>query len=358
MAAPARRTPARAAQKAQRSLIPQLHWREPQPAPIVLVSGPEEVLAERAIAGLRDYLKAEDPSLEIADLRADDYEPGSLLARSSPSLFGEPRMIRVSGVEKCSDAFLQEALGYIEHPQEGATVVLRHTGASVRGKKLLDAIRAGTGGGIEIACAAIKRDSDRVDFAAGEFRAAGRRIAPAALRALVQAFADDLPELAAACGQLINDVQGEITEPVVERYYGGRVETTAFAVADTAIAGRYGEALIALRHALASGADPVPIVAAMASKLRTMARVWGAREPGGALAARLGMKDWQVDRARRDVAGWSDTQLGLAIQATARADAEVKGASRDPVFALERMVTVVATRAPFGMSIAEASTRR
>lgn len=339
-------------------MIRQLAWREPQPAPIVLISGPEEVLAERALAGLRDYLRAEDPSLEITDIRADDYAPGTLLAVSSPSLFGEPRLIRVAGVEKCSDAFLQEALGYIEHPQEGATVVLRHTGSSVRGKKLLDAIRAGTGGGVEIPCLAIKRDSDRVDFAAGEFRTAGKRIAPVALRALVQAFADDLTELAAACQQLITDVPGEITEPVVERYYGGRVETTAFAVADTAIAGRYGEALITLRHALASGADPVPIVAAMASKLRTMARVWGSRESGGALAARLGMKDWQVDRARRDVAGWSDAQLGMAIQATARADAEVKGASRDPVFALERMVTVVATRAPFGMSVAEVSQRR
>ena len=37
----------------------------------------------------------------------------------------------------------------------------------------------------------------------------------------------------------------------------------------------------------------------------------------------------------------------MAIQATARADAEVKGASRDPIFALERMVTVVATRDAF-----------
>jgi hypothetical protein len=42
---------------------------------------------------------------------------------------------RVGGVEKCSDAFLTEALSYLENPQEGATVVLRHTGASVRGKK-------------------------------------------------------------------------------------------------------------------------------------------------------------------------------------------------------------------------------
>jgi DNA polymerase-3 subunit delta len=339
--------PRRSAAAKPRSVIPQVSWRDPQPAPVVLVSGPEEVCAERAIAGVREYLRAEDPSLEISDIRADDYAAGTLLAVTSPSLFGEPRLVRVSGVERCSDVFLAEAVSYLSQTQEGATVILRHTGASVRGKKLLDAIRAGTGEGIEIACPAVKRDSDRYDFAAGEFSAARKRIAPTALRALVSAFADDLTELAAACQQLIRDVPGEIDDRVVERYHGGRVETSAFTVADTAIAGRYGEALLALRHALASGADPVPLVAAVAMKLRTMARVAGSRESSGALAARLGMKDWQVDRARRDLMGWSQATLGMAIQATARADAEVKGASRDPVFALERMVTVIATRAPF-----------
>jgi DNA polymerase-3 subunit delta len=344
---PARRTPPRSS-GAAKAKIPQLDWRAPQPAPLVLVSGPEDVCAERAIAAVRDYLRAEDPTLEVSDIRADDYEAGTLMAVTSPSLFGEPRLVRVSGVEKASDAFLAEAVAYTEHPQDGATVILRHTGASVRGKKLLDAVRAGTGGGVEVPCPAIKRDGDRYDFAAGEFQAARKKIAPAALRALVSAFSDDLTELAAACQQLISDVPGDVTAETVERYYGGRVETSAFTVADTAIAGRYGEALIALRHALASGADPVPMVAAVAMKLRTMARVAGQRGSSAAIAAQVGMKDWQVDRARRDLAGWNEESLGRAIQATARADADVKGGSRDSVFALERMITVIATRAPFG----------
>jgi len=348
MAAPRSSARGSSARGAKGPQIPQVSWRDPRPAPIVLVSGPEEILAERAIAGVRDYLRAEDPALEVSDIRADDYAAGTLLAMTSPSLFGEPRLVRVAGVEKCTDAFLQEALRHLENPQEGATVILRHTGATVRGKKLLDAIRAGTGGGIEIPCAAIKRDSDRVDFAAGEFKAAKKRIAPSALRSLVSAFADDLTELAAACQQLTGDVEGDITDDVISKYYGGRVEVSAFVVADTAIAGRYGDALVALRHALASGADPVPMVAAFAMKLRTMARVAGNREPSRQLAQRLGMKDWQVDRARRDLAGWNERSLGMAIQATARADAEVKGAARDPIFALERMITVVATREPFG----------
>lgn len=344
MATTARRAPA----KKPASVIPQVSWRDPQPAPIVLVFGPEEVCAERAIAGIRAYLKAEDPTLEVTDIRADDYEAGTLLAVTSPSLFGEPRLVRIGGVERASDAFITEAVAYLDHPQDGATVIMRHTGASVRGKKLLDAIRAGNGKGIEIACPAIKRDGDRFDFAAGEFRAARRKIFPDALRALVNAFADDLTELAAACQQLINDVQGDITGDIVNRYYGGRVETSAFTVADLAIAGRFGEAILALRQALASGTDPVPLVAAIAMKLRTMGRVAGSRESSRDLAARIGMKDWQVDRARKDLSGWTQTSLAIAIQAAARADAEVKGASRDPVFAVERLITVIATRAPYG----------
>ena len=167
----------------------------------------------------------------------------------------------------------------------------------------------GTGGGIEIVCAELKRESDKQDFAAAEFRAAGRRISPGALRALVAAFSDDLAELSAACRQLIADAPDEITEAVVARYYGGRVETNAFAVADAAIAGRHGEALVALRHALDSGADPVPMVAAFAMKVRTMAKVSGVRGGGPQVASSLGLAPWQVDRARRDLAGWTDEGL-------------------------------------------------
>ncbi len=337
MAAPARRSgPAKAS-------IPQLRWDQVRPAPVVLVSGPETVLADRAIRLLRDTLRAEDPSLEVSDLDASQYAPGELLTLASPSLFGEPRLIRVDAVEKCSDAFLDEALAYLAFPPDDSYLVLRHS-SGVRGKKLLDAIRAGTGGGIEIVCAELKRDADKLDFVTAEFQAARRRITGGAQRALVAAFSDDLAELAAACQQLLSDTADEITEATVDKYYGGRVETTAFAVADAAIAGRHGEALGLLRHALASGADPVPVVAAFASKVRTMAKVAGTRGSSNEIAQRFGLAPWQVDRARRDLQGWTDEGLGRAIEALAATDAQVKGAGRDPVYALERMVEFVAAR--------------
>lgn len=323
--------------------IPQLPWDQVRPAPVVLVSGTEAVLADRAMRLLRDILKAEDPSLEVSEIDAAAYSPGQLLTLASPSLFAEPRYLRVDSVEKCTDAFLDETLAYLESPADDTFLVLRHNGG-VRGKKLLDAIRSGTGGGIEIVCAEIKRESDRIDFVQAEFSSARRRVSHGAVRALVSAFADDLAELAAACRQLLSDTDDEITEAVVAKYYGGRIETTAFAVADAAIAGRHGEALGLLRHALASGADPVPMVAAFASKVRTMAKLSGSRGSSGELAQRFGLAPWQVDRARRDLQGWTDAGLGRVIQALAESDAQVKGGGRDPVYTLERLVETVAAR--------------
>jgi DNA polymerase-3 subunit delta len=86
------------------------------------------------------------------------------------------------------------------------------------------------------------------------------------------------------------------------------------------------------------------MIAAFAMKIRTMAKLSGARGSAGELAQRFNLAPWQVDRARRDLQGWTDAGLGRAIEALAETDAQVKGGGRDPVYALERMVEVIAAR--------------
>jgi DNA polymerase-3 subunit delta len=54
------------------------------------------------------------------------------------------------------------------------------------------------------------------------------------------------------------------------------------------------------------------------------------------------MAPWQLDRARKDLLHWSPEGLADAITAVAQADAEVKGAGRDPHFAVERAVLRIA----------------
>ena len=315
----------------------QMDWRKASPAPIIFVSGPEEYLAGRAIREIREQLRKLDAALEIHEIEAADYSAGTLTNISSPSLFAEPRLVIIRGVEKCSDDLITDGLDYLLNPTDDTTVILRHNGSSVRGKKLVEAIRDSETAA-EIVCSEIKKDAERQAFVIGEFTHADRKIAPAAVRALLDAFADDTAELAAACNQLLLDSADSITEEIVDRYYGGRVETNAFKVADAALAGRAGEAMALLRHALSTGADPVPLVAAISMKIRQMAKIYGNRS---ASAASLGMAPWQLDRARKDLTGWSDDGLAAAIKAMATADAAAKGAERDPVYSLEKLVNLI-----------------
>src|SRR4051794_18140455 len=150
--------------KAASARIPTVGWDEARPAPVVLVSGPEDLLAERAMRAIREALTAADPSVEVSDLDASSAAPGDLTTLASPSLFGEPRLIRVTAVERLSDAFLAEALRYLAEPADDTTVVLRH-GGGTRGKKLLDAIRGGLGGGVAGGRAPLKRDAGPASFA-------------------------------------------------------------------------------------------------------------------------------------------------------------------------------------------------
>lgn len=318
----------------------QMDWRNASPAPIVFVSGPEEYLASRAIRSIREDLRNKDSALEVHEINAADYAGGTLLNLTSPSLFAEPRLVLIRGVEKCSDELILDGLSYLADPTQDATVIIRHTGSSVRGKKLVEAIRESEFAA-EISCAEIKKDSERQAFIQGEFAAAQRKITVGAVRALLDAFADDLAELAAACSQLLIDSAESITEEIVDEYYGGRVETNAFKVADAALAGKSGEAIALLRHALATGADPVPLVAAISMKIRQMAKIYGNR---AASAASLGMAPWQIDRARKDLAGWSDDGLAETIKALATADAAAKGAERDPIYSLEKLINLISAK--------------
>jgi DNA polymerase-3 subunit delta len=311
---------------------------------VVLITGAEGLLADRAVAAVVASARVRDPDTEVEYLDAAGYQAGQLALATSPSLFGGSKVVVVEAVEQAGDAFLGEAGGYLKAPPAEACLVLRHGGGQ-RAKALLDAARAA--GALEVACQPLSRDEEKVDFVSGEFARAGRPIAASAVRALVDAVGSDLRELAAACAQLISDTEesggARIGADVVERYFGGRVEVTGFRVADAAVAGRAADALGLLRHALATGADPVPLVAALATKVRALAKVRAAgRGRTADLARELAMPPWQVERAQRELRGWEEEGLAAAVLALAEADAAVKGGGRDPVYAVERAVLAVA----------------
>ncbi len=313
--------------------------------PIVLITGPEGVLAERALDSTLEELKAQTPDLEVVRLPAATYEAGSLGVHASPSLFGGEKCLVVEDLDEAPDELQQDLLSFLAAPEPDVTLVVTHKSGQ-RGKKVLDTLKKAKARVLE--APAIKSDRDKSDFAMHEFRRAGRKATPDAIRALIEAVGKDVRELAAACSQLVSDTTGVIDDQVVLRYHGGKVEATGFRVADAAVAGDAGEALRLLRHAIATGVDPVPIVAVLAQQLRQLVKVGAAgRGRSADLARELGMAPWQVDKARRSLSGWGPEGLAESIQAVALADFEVKGGGRDPVYAVERAILTI-TRARTG----------
>lgn len=308
--------------------------------PFVLVSGPEGILAERALAQTLDELRVTSPDLEVIRVYAASYQPGELVLHTSPSLFGGAKCVVVHDLDEAPDELQSDLLAVLSGPAEpDLTLVVMHKSGQ-RGKKVLDALR---GAGARVLDApAVKTDRDKTDFATHEFRRARRKATPEAVHALVEAVGKDVRELAAACQQLVDDTTGVIDEQVVLTYHGGKVEATGFRVADAALAGDPGEALRLLRHAIAVGVDPVPIVAVLAQQVRQLIKVGSAGRGRPADIARdVGMAPWQVDRAKRTLSGWTAEGLATSLQALAAADAEVKGGGRDPVYAVERAVLTI-----------------
>jgi DNA polymerase III subunit delta len=316
-------------------------WRTVAPARLMLLKGPEDFVATRVLDRVRKALREQDPGLEVHRLEAADYEAGQLSILASPSLFGEAKILQVEGLQDMNEAFLADCLDYVRAPADDVTLVLRHTGGT-RGKKLLDAV---TSAGVLVECQPIKSDGDKADFVNGEFRSRRRSIDPEAVRSLLDAAGASLTDLAAACQQLAQDTEGTITSAVVDRYYGGRVEATAFRVADAAIEGRAGQATALLRHALATGVSAPAITGALALKTRQIARIVDARIGQGQIAAVLGMAPWQAKRVAETVRFWNPATIAAAVEWVAQADAEAKGLAKDADYAVERVVTRIALTA-------------
>ncbi len=319
----------------------KVDWRKVVPAPVILIFGPEEYLSGSATRRVRDHLRKASPELELHELEASDYGSNQIFSIASPSLFAQPRLIIVNAMERCSDPFIEDIKKYLQNPAEGTTLVIRHNGSSVRGKSLLEALRA-SDDVVEVEAPKTEKEGPFTAFVKAEFAAAGRKVTDGAVRALVNAFANDLSELANACEQVMSDSAEQIDEELVNKYFGGRVETTLWAIVDAAIEGREGEALMLMRHGLSTGVDIIPLISVFASKLHQMARVMHDRS---VQPAALGLSSaWVLGKIRQSVAGWDDDGLAAALEACAEADAAAKGSERQPEFRLERLISLVANR--------------
>lgn len=308
---------------------------------VTLVTGPEELLNERAVQAALAAVRRADAESEVSHTTADQLTMSALSDLAAPSLFSAIRCVVVRNLESLPDETYDGLVDYASAPSEDVGLVLVHSGGQ-KGSGLLTKLRKQPAV-TEVKSAALK-PSEYPRWVAAEVRSHDARIAEDAAELLVQAVGQDLRALAGACHQLANDFAGRpLTADLVKQYFGGRAEVKGFAVADHAIYGRTARALEELRWAIDNGTAPVLVTSAFASGLRGLARFRSAGRGlrDADLAREVGVPPWKLRTLREQARGWDDPGLVRAIQAVADADAEVKGAAGDASYALERMVISV-----------------
>lgn len=309
-------------------------------AAVTLVQGAESFLAERAtssvVTGARTAAEAVGAEVDVTEAAAAELSPAALAELASPSLFASVRVVVVRDLQEADEQLAAVLVAQAATPPDDVRLVLVHPGG-VKAKALLDRLRRA--GVACVQCDKITRHDELVDFVRAEVAA----VVEAAGRALVDAVGNDLRSLAAAAAQLVADSGGRVTRQTVETYFEGRAEVKSFAVADRAVEGRTKLAVEELRWALEAGVAPVLVTSALAAALRNLVRIQavprGARDAD--VARDLGVPPWKLRTLRQQARGWTEDGLATALGATARADADVKGAANDVALALSRAVIAV-----------------
>ena len=301
---------------------------------VVLVTGKEEFLSARTVDEVRSVVRAHDPEAELSDASAAELTLATLGELSAPSLFSAVRCVVVRALENLPDESVDGLLGYAADPVDDVALVLVH-GGGPKGSGVLAKLRK-LGTVTEVKSGEIK-PWEMGGFATSEAKRRGATLDKRAAEVLVVAVGNDLRSLAAAVDQLVSDFPGQrIDEEKVRRYFGGRAEVKNYEIADAMLAGNRSLALQELRWAIESGTSEVYILSAVAAQLRSLANHVAGNRDGG-------MPGWKQKNLNNQARGWTQSGLARAIRAVATADADLKGASSDASYTLERLVLTIAS---------------
>jgi len=313
-------------------------------ASTTLVLGEEELLAERAVAdavaAARDEL---GPQTTVEEVQGGALPDGFAMGLATASLFGGGRVVVVHGAEALDTTGRQAVLAVARDPSPGTVLVLR-AAATGRQAKFFKELQQHA----QVVAATRLRPSERASWLRAEVRRLGRKADEAAITALVDTVGHDLRELAGAVAKL--HVAVTPPEPLraghVTEFLAQTADRGVFELTDAVFGGNAAAALGHLDSLLAQGEDVLGLLGMLARQLRLLLKVSEhPSAPSGQVAQAIGggVRDWQVDRARRQARKFQPDVLRRALDAIAEADAAVRNGSLPSRMLLELVVTRIAS---------------
>ncbi|WP_391495871.1 DNA polymerase III subunit delta [Gardnerella swidsinskii] len=318
--------------------------------PVTLVVGGDAYLNELNARNVREKVQKSAPDAEIIELDASTADQYAFDEAVGPSLFGDGTIVIINNLQQADESLVDAIENFCKQAQNNENnfdesslswVIARHEGG-LKGKSIIT--RLTKAGANTITVPDLKKDDAKLNFVMSIFERHNRSVEPQAAQRLVSVLGSKTGELAALCSQLCFDYDDNpITLDIVDRYLIADPQVTGFFVADKAVAGHAGSAVLAARTAIAQGVDAIALIGALAAKVRVIALAMAVRN-GTISSAEAKVNPWALKMAMRQLAGWNSAGVSKCLQSLAWADEQCKGGSSDANYALEKCIMLIASR--------------
>lgn len=287
----------------------------------------------------------EDRGIRATEVDGRDWRGGETADLATPSLFGEPRALLVLGCQGLPDRGVRELKEYLAAPAADALCVLTQVSRGKSAPPLGKAVQAGGG----LVRQVTLRRQDLNGWVVDRGRRAGVKVTGQAAAELVKTLGQDPATLDQAVRQLGSAFPGRAIGPGdVASQFRGLGEQRVWDLCDKALAGRAGEALVALRSLLDEREDPLIILGGIASRIRDLIRVRALPEriPQAEAAKQAGLRfDWQVRRYREQAARFAPEDLARLHANVVDADRALKGGVAGDVVLIGLVASMAGRRA-------------
>ncbi len=318
--------------------------------PVTLVVGGDAYLNNLNARTLREKIQKNAPDAEIIELDASSADKYAFDEAVGPSLFGDGTIVIIDDLQSADESLVEALEKFCQQAQNNENnfdesslswVIARHEGG-LKGKSIVT--RLTKAGAQTITVPDLKKDDAKLNFVMSIFDRHNRSVEPQAAQRLVAVLGGKTGELAALCSQLCFDYDDNpITLNIVDQYLIADPQVTGFFVADKAVTGHLGSAVLSARTAVAQGVDPIALIGALASKVRLIALAMAVRN-GTISSAEAKANPWAMKMAMRQLAGWSSAGVSKSLQALAWADEQCKGGSSDANYALEKCIMIISSK--------------
>lgn len=314
-------------------------WAKKKTRPVYYLAGEETALKEAALRRLEGLFKPESFNFSVRDAETSDIEQALDEARTAPML-ADVRFVALKHVEKLKKEPMKALLAYLADPCPSACVLLLADWPREKQDPLPGALT----GDSALVSFALMSPQQAADHVNDRLLAGGVKSDGAALDLLIEMLGTESVTLDAETEKILLYMHGSgrVFSPDDALALAGFARAgNPFELSNAVCARRPAEASRAAAAMLASGAEPLALLAQTSRSIEKMLKVkrLAASGEGPAACYQVGLSPGQFHALQRDAAAFTEEKLLRSLRRCLEAEELLKSSSkRDPGLVIRQLV--------------------